>query len=60
MKNGRENIKTFIVPKISPYRIFTYFWKVANEFYMMKFNPDIFHSTYYTQSVLNKKIKIIY
>ncbi len=50
-------IKKFIIPKIRPGRYFPYFWKIVNELYMKNFNPNIFHSTFYTEPIFDRRMK---
>lgn len=55
--NNIHRIKKFIVPKIRPNRCFPHFWRILNEIYLKMFRPNIFHSTYYTEHILDNKIK---
>jgi len=52
-------INKYLIPKIRPNRYYPYYWKILNEFYLNKFKPDIFHSTYYTEPIFNIKVKKI-
>lgn len=52
-------IKKYIIPKIRPHRLYRYFWLILNEFYLIKYKPDIYHSTYFSAPLRYRKCKTV-